>query len=426
VDIAGIYKIFIQHPSIQTDTRKLKEGDIFWALKGPYFNGNEFAKTALENNAAYAVVDEEKFVEDERIILVEDGLKALQELALFHRRQFNIPFIAITGSNGKTTTKELVTCVLAQQFKTYATKGNFNNHIGVPLTILSVPLDAEIAVIEMGANHQKEIESYCKIALPTHGIITNVGKAHIEGFGSVEGIRKGKGELYDFLKVHKGVVFRNADLPYLHEMANGISSQITYGLSDANITGSPSENNLYLDVNFPEKNITIHSQLVGNYNFPNIMTAVTVGLHFGVDILSIKKAIENYSPDNSRSQLLKINSNTVVLDAYNANPTSMRAAISNFNNLSLENKMLWIGAMKEIGNEEAIEHDSLVKFIAENDWREVVLVGNEFKVCKGKYQWFENSDEASAFVKKSCLENCSILIKGSRGSKMEKMLEALR
>lgn len=425
MDIAGIYQLFLQHPSIQTDTRKLQDGDIYWALKGPNFNGNEFATTALDIGAAYAVVDEGKFVVDERIILVEDGLKVLQELATFHRKQFKIPFIAITGSNGKTTTKELVTAVLSQKFKTYATKGNLNNHIGVPLTLLSIPLNAEMAVIEMGANHQQEIESYCNIALPTHGIITNVGKAHIEGFGSEDGIKKGKGELFDFLRTHHGIVFRNNDLDYLKDMARGIEQQITYGSKDAALIGQSSDKHLYLEVNIPSTQTSIHTQLVGNYNFPNVMTAVAVGLHFGVAMKDIKTAIENYAPDNSRSQLLKMGSNTVLLDAYNANPTSMRAAIINFKALDLPNKMLWLGAMKEMGNEETKEHEALVGLIDESAWSDVLLVGKEFFSCKSNHRWFATSEEATAFVKESKPEHASILIKGSRGSKMERMLEGL-
>ena len=426
MEIATLYNIFLQHPSIETDTRKLQEGDIFWALKGPNFNGNEFTNTALEKGASYVVVDEDKFVENERIILVDDGLKSLQELATFHRKQFQIPFIAITGSNGKTTTKELITAVLSQKFKTQSTKGNLNNHIGVPLTILSIPKDAEMAVIEMGANHQKEIESYCKIALPTHGIITNIGKAHIEGFGGEDGIKKGKGELFDFLRKNNRTIFRNNDLIYLDEMSKGISSQVTYGRINADYVGNiSSENQVYLSVLISAFETTIQTQLVGNYNFSNIMTSVAVGLHFGIEMNDIQKAIENYTPDNNRSQLIKKGSNTILLDAYNANPTSMSAAISNFKNLELPNKMLWIGAMKEMGNNEASEHEALVLLIEENNWKDVILVGKEFSKCKKKYSWFENAEEATLFLKNKQPENASILIKGSRGSKMEKLMEAL-
>lgn len=426
MDIAALYEIYKKHPSVQTDTRKLKQGDIFFALKGPNFNGNAFAAQALEAGAAFAVIDEKEYAANERYLLVDDVLTALQQLAKYHRQQFNIPFIAITGSNGKTTTKELVTTVLQQQYKTYATEGNLNNHIGVPLTLLKIKSDAQMAVIEMGANHQKEIESYCKIALPTHAIITNCGKAHIEGFGGIEGVRKGKGELYDYIRENNGIIFRNTDLDYLVGMSQGISNQINYGSTDADYIGTAAMKDVFLSVALSKPvEKTIDTQLVGDYNFPNAMVAIAVGLHFGIAIETISNAIAHYNPDNSRSQWLQKGSNKIILDAYNANPTSMRAAITNFANAQLSNKMLWIGGMKEMGTEEAKEHTELVQLVQQYNWSNVILVGKEFDGITHNYQHFQTSANAAAYVKDNMPADASILIKGSRGSRMEVLLDAL-
>jgi len=426
-EIIKLYELFLQYPSVQTDTRKLQKGDLFFALKGPSFNGNTFAAKALELGAAYAIIDEAAFATDERCILVEDVLETLQALARHHRKQFNIPFIAITGSNGKTTTKELLTAVLRKRFKTYATAGNLNNHIGVPLTLLSIQQDAEMAIIEMGANHLHEIESYCRIAMPTHGIITNCGKAHIEGFGSVENIRKGKGELFVYLRETGGSIFRNTDLDYLEEMAWGIPAQITYGSASARYIGKPLTDELFLKVVLLTHSVEalIQTQLVGAYNFPNVMVAIAAGLHFGIPVDEIKEAIESYAPDNSRSQWLKRGTNSIVLDAYNANPSSMRAAILNFAGLDLSHKMLWLGGMKEMGDEQVAEHEALVALIDEYSWDDVVLVGPEFQGLSGKYRWFDTSAEAAAELGRNAPQNATILIKGSRGSKMEQLLDIL-
>jgi UDP-N-acetylmuramoyl-tripeptide--D-alanyl-D-alanine ligase len=427
VGIEGLYQIYLQHPAIQTDTRKLQPGGIFFALSGGNFNGNTFAAEALEKGVAYAVIDDAAYAVNDKCIVVEDTLAALQQLARHHRRQFSIPFIAITGSNGKTTTKELVAAVLRSKYNTYATEGNLNNHIGVPLTLLKIRKDAGMAIIEMGANHQREIAGYCEIAEPTHGIITNCGKAHIEGFGGEEGVRKGKGELYDYLRANNGVIFRNTGLGYLEGMAAGIQQQITYGSDNAQYTGRSMMNDVFLQVAVPDVagEAIINTQLVGEYNFPNVMVAIAVGRNFGISIGEIKKAIEAYAPDNSRSQWLQKGSNKIILDAYNANPSSMRAAILNFANAALPNKTLWVGGMKEMGTEEENEHRELVSLIASYEWKSVVLVGKEFQAVHNGYAWFENSADAAAYVKNNQPQNCSILIKGSRGSKMEIMAEAL-
>lgn len=422
-----LYQLYLQNPSVQTDTRKLKKGDLFFALKGPNFNGNEFAKGALEAGAAFAIIDDPSYATDGRCIVVPDVLDALQALSNFHRRQFKIPFIAITGSNGKTTTKELVTTVLRKKFITYATEGNLNNHIGVPLTLLKINRDAEMAVIEMGANHQHEIESYCKIAAPTHGIITNCGKAHIEGFGGIEGVRKGKGELYDYIRQHGGTIFRNTDLEYLDGMAAGITKQVTYGSANALYIGRPEMDDVFLKVAIDNagKETVIHTQLVGDYNFPNVMVAAAVGLHFGIGLEAIQDAIARYSPDNSRSQWLQKGSNRIILDAYNANPTSMRAAIQNFAASGLQHKILWLGGMKEMGADEEKEHRELVEFIGRYNWENVILVGKEFAGLQHNYQRFDTSAEAAEYIRANAPANAAILIKGSRGSKMEVLLEAL-
>jgi UDP-N-acetylmuramoyl-tripeptide--D-alanyl-D-alanine ligase len=427
--IQDLYRIYLQYPNVQTDTRKLRKDQLFFALKGENFNGNLFAAQAIENGAAYVIIDEDVHVRDDhRYIRVDDALQTLQELALHHRKQFGIPFIAITGSNGKTTTKELMTAVLQEKYTTYSTEGNLNNHIGVPLTILKIKTDAEMAVVEMGANHLHEIEGYCKIALPTHGIITNCGKAHLEGFGSEEGVRKGKGELYDFLRANDGTVFRNADLHYLKEMAAGIAKQITYGNAEAKYIGSTLFNEVFLKmaVLTTGAEAIITTNLAGDFNFPNVMTAIAIGLHFGISIDNIKSAIENYVPDNSRSQFLEIETNQVILDAYNANPTSMQAAIKNFASAEMPSKILWLGAMKEMGKKERKEHQDLVDFVANYNWEEVILVGREFEAISGKFRWFETSALAADYVRENKPQNAAILIKGSRGSKMEFMLDALR
>ncbi|HMT74415.1 MAG TPA: UDP-N-acetylmuramoyl-tripeptide--D-alanyl-D-alanine ligase [Chitinophagaceae bacterium] len=426
MQIEELYKIYRQFPSVQTDTRKLKQGDIFFALKGDNFNGNSFARQAIENGAAYAVVDEKKFHTGEKIILVEDVLITLQQLAKHHREQFkNIPFIAITGSNGKTTTKELVHTVLSTTFKTYTTEGNLNNHIGIPLTILKIEPDAEMAVIEMGANHQKEIAGYCEYTQPTHGVITNCGKAHLEGFDGVEGVRKGKGELYDYLRYNNGTAFVMWDYDYLREMSKGIPTVITYGTKNALIEGTVIESNPFLEVSITKGSETgnIKSHLVGDYNLPNILLAVTVGKHFNVPDKKIISAIENYMPSNSRSQMIEKGSNKIILDAYNANPSSMKLAIENFANLKADNKVLMLGGMAELGEESLDEHKAIIQLIGQYNWTSVVLVGGDFLKCNHPFFSLNNSTEAKEWFEKQNFHNTHILVKGSRSMRMEKVLE---
>lgn len=421
--IEQLYRIYQQHPSIQTDTRLLKAGDLFFALKGPNFNGNQFATQALQAGAAYAVVDEVPAVPDPHIIVVEDALTTLQQLAQFHRQQLNIPFLAITGSNGKTTTKELIHAVLSTTYQASTTQGNLNNHIGVPLTILRVPPTATIAVIEMGANHQREIASYCAYTMPTHGLITNAGKAHLEGFGGVEGVRKGKGELYDYLRAHHGTAFVMWDYNYLQEMSKGIPHILTYGTANASVTGVMAAGEPFLAVTITsDTNLDIHTQLVGSYNLPNVLAAVAVGRYFKVPDPKIKAAIEAYAPSNSRSQLIKKEGNTIILDAYNANPSSMRAAIENFSRLQAPDKVLLLGAMAELGPESLQEHQGIVDLIGQYTWKAVVLVGGDFQKLSHPYKKMDNAAQAAAWFREQHFTNASILIKGSRSMQMEKVL----
>lgn len=422
--IPALYQLYLQHPSIQTDTRKLKQGDIFFALKGPNFNGNQFASKALEAGAAYAVIDEAQDSPDDRLILVNDTLQTLQDLASYHRDQFSIPFIAITGSNGKTTTKELVSTVLAGHFKTYTTQGNLNNHIGVPLTLLSIKQDAEMAVIEMGANHQKEIAGYCVYTKPTYGIITNCGKAHLEGFGGIEGVRKGKGELYDFIREQEGSIFMYDDYDYLHEMSAGITHKILYGTQQGDIIGTVYTSEPFLQVSITKglQGALIKSHLVGAYNLPNILCAIAIGKHFGVPDEKIITAIESYVPSNSRSQMIEKDSNHIILDAYNANPTSMRAAIENFARLSVPDKVMMLGGMMELGEESIAEHQQIVDLIKQYSWKNVVLVGGDFAKAQHPYIYLPDSTAAATWYQQQHFSHTHLLIKGSRSMQMEKIL----
>lgn len=423
--IAQLYEIYKVFPSIQTDTRKLKKGDLFFALKGENFNGNSFTSKALELGAEYAIIDEADFNINDKCILVEDVLSTLQQLARHHRQQFkNTPFIAITGSNGKTTTKELIHAVLSSRYITYTTKGNLNNHIGIPLTILSVGTDAEFAVIEMGANHQREIEGYCSYTLPTHGIITNCGKAHLEGFGGVEGVRKGKGELFDYLRANNGTAFVMWDFDYLRSMGAGIKEVIKYGTTDADLIGQVVKSEPFLEIRINKGANTgiIRSQLVGEYNLPNLLAAVCIGKHFNVDDQHIKKAIELYSPSNSRSQLMNLGNNTIILDAYNANPSSMKLAIENFAKQPYPDKILLLGSMAELGPESQQEHQYILELISQYQWNEVVLVGEEFKKVNSSFKQFANSKEAADWFQQQNFQKVAALVKGSRSTQMEKVV----
>lgn len=426
--IEELFKVFKGHQGVTTDTRKINKGDIFFALKGPNFDANVFALEALNAGAAFAVVDNPALPSHPNLLLVADVLSALQQLAGFYRKHLNIPIIAITGSNGKTTTKELVHAVLSKKYRTSTTVGNLNNHIGVPLTLLRIPENAEIAVIEMGANHQKEIEGYCNYTLPTHGLITNCGKAHLEGFGGVEGVRKGKGELFDHLKNSNGMAFVCSDFTYFHQMASErqLTKLVWYGTGENEvITGHASSNETFLKVEISHGFIqpfSISTHLVGDYNLYNVLSAVAIGKQFGVSALQIKEAVESYRPDNSRSQLIQLEGNSVVLDAYNANPTSMAAAIRNFAGLKADKKILMLGAMAELGEESVQEHQGIVDLIGEFNWEMVVLVGGDFMKTNHPYLSIKNSAEAAEWWRKNKTSHATILLKGSRSMAMEKVL----
>ncbi|MBK8712582.1 MAG: UDP-N-acetylmuramoyl-tripeptide--D-alanyl-D-alanine ligase [Niastella sp.] len=425
MEIHELYQIYLQHPSIVTDTRKILPDSIFFALKGPKFNGNHFAAQALEKGAAYCIADEDTGIQDERIIRVTDTLQTLQELAKNHRLQFKIPFIAITGSNGKTTTKELVHAVLSSTFKTYTTQGNLNNHIGIPLTLLQIKPDAEIAIIEMGANHADEIKGYCQYTMPTHGLITNCGKAHLEGFGSEEGVRKAKGELFDYLRIHNGSIFIFNDYEYLLDMSKGIKNKVSYGTNHADYTGIALDINgmLCVKVTGGAHLNQVLTQLVGSYNLPNVLAAITIGKTFKVPDEKIKESLEAYSPGNSRSQLLHKDGNKIILDAYNANPSSMKLAIENFASLPGNNKIVFLGSMMEMGDASDFEHQAIVDLLLKKQWEYVVLAGPGFKKLPAPFIHFNNSVEAGDWFKKQNFTARQILIKGSRSMQMEKILE---
>jgi len=424
--IESLYDVYLRHPRVLTDTRKVDGDCLFFALRGPNHNANRFLKQALEAGAAYAVTDEDPGFEDDRVIRVADVLSTLQSLALHHRMRFDIPVIAITGSNGKTTTKELVHAVLSAAYRTHTTKGNLNNHIGIPLTLLAMPFDTEMAVIEMGANHQREIASYCTYVRPTHGLITNCGKAHLEGFGGIEGVRKGKGELFDFLRTEGGTAFVMGDYEYLRDMCKGIRNIVTYGSSDADVTGHVLSSEPYLNVGLDGEHVhEVRTRLVGDYNLPNILAAAAVGRHFGVPEERLVSALENYTPSNNRSQLAEAGGNRVILDAYNANPNSMRAAIENLVAQKHPRKMVFLGAMMELGADSRREHQEVVALLERYTWSQVVLVGGDFAKTEHGYRYFEDSTRTADWVGKNPPKEALVLVKGSRSMQMEKVAEAV-
>jgi len=418
--IAELYQIYLKHPIISTDTRKITEGCIFFALRGDNFNANEFAQEAIDKGAAYVIVDEPQKISSSQFILVKDVLTTIQELANYHRNQFKIPFIGITGSNGKTTSKELVNAVLSQKYKTSFTQGNFNNHIGVPLTLLSIPLDCEIAIIEMGANHIGEIGALCEIAEPNYGVITNIGTAHIEGFGSREGIITGKSELYKFISKTNGTLFVNQNDQLLVSLSKEIKT-VQYSTADI----SDFHSNPFITFNY--KDVTISSQLYGEYNLPNILLAITVGEYFGVSVAQIKTALENYVSNNNRSQIVRLSHHTLYLDAYNANPSSMSVAIDSFNSIHSTNKLLILGDMLELGNVSEKEHQLIVDKIFQLGLT-ALFVGNEFQKLSNKYNFnfVKNNDEAILFLESRLKNYSDILIKGSRGIRLEKVAEYIQ
>jgi len=429
MNIKDLYTIFLNHPVITTDSRNIPSNSIFFALKGETFNGNNFAGQALAKGAAFAIIDEPEFALDDHFIVVDDVLLCLQKLARYHRDQLGLPIIAITGTNGKTTTKELVAAVLSQKFKVNFTQGNLNNHIGVPLTLLSMTKETELGVVEMGANHQGEIKTLCEIANPDFGIITNIGKAHLEGFGSFEGVIKTKSELYNFLKEKKGKCFINADNELLTRQAAGLE-QITYGNSTEFFMAgelADSENYLVIKALFERGWLYLKSKLVGDYNFENLLAAACVGKYFQIDPLKIQEALAAYTPSNNRSQLIRTEKNTIIMDAYNANPTSMMAALINFAKIRNVQKCLILGDMLELGEASESEHQKIVDYIEDQNFEDIFLVGPIFKDTKNRTEKkkFEQVELLSNYLKTQPIENKFILIKGSRGIHLEKILDIL-
>ena len=428
--IPQLYTIFKQHPVVTTDSRVCPDGAIFFALKGPNFNGNNYAEAALEKGCSYAIVDEwdSSKAMPEHIILVDDVLTVLQKLARYHRKQFKTPVIAITGSNGKTTTKELVAAILSTEFKIVYTQGNHNNHIGVPLTLLSITKEHEIVVVEMGANHPGEIKQLCEIAEPNFGLITNVGKAHLEGFGSFENIVKTKTELYQFLEKNEGKAFVNVKQTDLLGFSSNID-KIEYGKDDLSLFVSGSIISSYpcleFEWRFYEKSHRVKTHLVGDYNLDNALAAITIANFFGVNSQFINQALESFVPNNNRSQLEETEKNTLIIDAYNANPTSMKAALDNFVNYPILPKALIIGEMKELGGISQTEHQQLVDLIVAYSFSKVYLVGKSFKDIHTDFPIYENVIELIQELQSKPLTDSCILIKGSNSVQLEKVIDYL-
>jgi UDP-N-acetylmuramoyl-tripeptide--D-alanyl-D-alanine ligase len=425
MNIQDIHNLFLQCKSLSIDTRKIEKGSMFFAIKGENFDANTFAEEALKLGALFVVIDNESYSIDERTILVENSLETLQELAKFHRNYLKLPIVALTGSNGKTTTKELINAVLSKKFKTKATVGNLNNHIGVPLTLLSFTKETEIGIVEMGANHKKEIQFLCEIALPDYGYITNFGKAHLEGFGGVEGVIEGKSEMYQYLAKNDKLVFVNLEDAIQIEKSSGIQS-FTFGVNntEANINIKNIQANPFVVIEYD--NFTVESHLIGLYNANNINAAVSIGNYFKVDDEAVKEAIENYIPENNRSQLLKKGSNQIILDAYNANPSSMAVAIANFLQLENQNKVMILGDMFELGKESEQEHKIIVDSLLNQDKSICYLIGKSFnlnKVASDKILFFETFDDFADYLKTLHFNENTILIKGSRGMALERTLE---
>ncbi|WP_345954683.1 UDP-N-acetylmuramoyl-tripeptide--D-alanyl-D-alanine ligase [Mucilaginibacter sp. PAMB04168] len=433
--IEEIYQLYLQHPVISTDTRKIAPGSLFFALKGDKFDANTFATQALEAGAAYAIIDDAVYRLSDQYILVDDVLGTLQDLARYHRKQLQIPVIGLTGTNGKTTTKELINAVLSQQFNTLSTQGNLNNHIGVPLTILSINNTHQMAVIEMGANHQKEIGLLCTIAQPTHGLITNVGKAHLEGFGGVEGVKKGKGELYDYLKATNGAAFVNGNSSDLMRMQQdrNMENVIFYGKDyvlntiKGDLTGNAPFLSLRWSIGNSEEQYEVSTQLTGEYNLDNVLAAICMGHYFKLSAQQINAGISGYQPKNNRSQIVKTATNTLICDYYNANPSSMVVAIDNLDKMQAEHKVMILGDMFEMGPEAAAEHEAVLKIALNVPADEHIFVGREFYLQQGNYPatFYATAEEAMAGLQSKPVTNATVLIKGSRGMALERLVAFL-
>lgn len=424
--IEKIYKLFTEYPIISTDSRKIEKNSIFFALKGENFNGNKFASTALEQGAVCAIIDEQEYSISDKTILVDSVLQTLKDLANLHRKKLRLPILAITGTNGKTTTKELVSAVLSEKFNVSFTQGNLNNHIGVPLTLLKMNTDTEFGVVEMGANHPGEIADLCRIAEPDYGIITNIGKAHLEGFGSFEGVIKTKSELYHFIKNKNGTVFYNNENHLLTELTKDINKKISYGIDDADFKGEllASPPFVHIKANFKKGVLYLNTNLIGNYNFENVLAAACIGNYFDVDPLAIQKALKNYYPQNNRSQLINKNGLKIIMDAYNANPTSMQASIKSFIMNSSRNSYLILGDMLELGEYSKPEHTSILELLKNYPGNTVYTVGRNFlEIAENfKCQSFQNVEMLCSFLHDNPITEGDVLIKGSRGIQLEKVL----
>ena len=415
--IEFLYSRFLLSDGVSIDTRTIEKGNLFFAISGPNFNANQFAEEALEKGAAYAVVDDEQFVTDDRIILAEDGLEALQELAKFHRSRFKRPVLGITGSNGKTTTKELITRVLSEKYIVHATKGNYNNHIGVPLTLLHIHPQVEIAIIEMGANHVGDITGYCEVACPTHGLITNIGHAHTETFGGIEGVIRGKSELFDFIRKNGGTAFINKNDSVLSNMAKRFDSPVVYPQPDFKLLSSSPFLNVQLGANEKETNV------VGRYNFSNMAAAVAIGRFFEVPDEDILNAIAGYAPDNARSQIIKKGTTTIILDAYNANPDSMKVALENLAEQG-KNVVAILGDMNELEDSNS-QHMEVLTYARKVGVNNVLTVGQKFGWVADPQFHFKTKEELEQHVKKLDLRNTTVLLKASRSVKLETVLKSI-
>lgn len=424
--IEKLHRLFLKFNGVSTDTRSIAHGALFFALKGENFNGNDFAKKALDSGASYCIIDEQQFQGNARFILVPNVLKTLQELANFHRKYLNIPIIAITGSNGKTTTKELINSVLAQRYKTHATQGNYNNHIGVPLTLLQMDASVDIGIVEMGANHIGEIAKLCQISAPNYGYITNFGKAHLEGFGSAAGVVKGKCELYDYLKRNKGLVFiYGDDKKQVQQIGSYKKAHVFSEKNSSNIQVSMTSETPF--ISFESQGCTMESQLVGVYNFSNAAAAIAMGCFFEVSLENIKKGIESYTPNNNRSQIIQKGSNTIILDAYNANPSSMEVALDNFNSMKSPFKIVILGDMFELGVHSKSEHQAVIDEVNSLNFSSAYYVGSHFFELasdSSKANFFKTTESFRNQLQSLVFKDALILIKGSRGMALETLLDS--
>jgi UDP-N-acetylmuramoyl-tripeptide--D-alanyl-D-alanine ligase len=425
--IPDLYTKYLESTGISTDTRTIKAGNIFFALKGPKFNANSFARQALETGASYVVIDDIRYRDDGRMLLVDDSLKALQDLAIMHRSKLDIPVFGLTGSNGKTTTKELINAVLSRKYRTHATRGNLNNHIGVPLTILGMDHTTGMGIIEMGANRIGDIRELCHIAQPTHGLITNIGRAHIEGFGSIEGVLRGKSELYEWLQQNQGTVFINSTDPVLFNMAKRFKNPVFYPATGDYYHCVLEKSLPYISIRTEDDQL-IRTKLIGSYNFLNVAAALCIGKYFGIPIEESKEAVENYEPKNNRSQILKRNSNTLIMDAYNANPSSMEAALNHLKEIEAGEKIAILGDMFELGDYAEEGHEKIGILTRQMDLKMVIFCGEKMKYAYGRNpdaRYFRTREELEKFLQHTSFKDSTILIKGSRAMALENIVDKL-